>query len=268
MRIRKNYNLIIGGSITAIVCAVTIVGFFWTPYAPDAQDMLARMQAPSLLHLLGTDNLGRDIFSRVLTGAGNSIVIAAATVLIGLVFGLLIGGLTGYFGGWADAVLMRICDTVTSVPSVLLALVLIGIMGPGKTNVIVALGILFIPSFARITRGEVARCRALDYVQSARLMGVSHARIIFVHIQPNTMPVLLSTIAIGVNNAVLAEASLSYLGIGVQPPEASLGRMLSEAQGYLFIAPWYALGTGVFIVLLILGFGLLGEGLSRREGRR
>ena len=262
---KRNYNLILGGGITAVVCAVIVLGFFWTPYDPDAQDLLCRTQGPTLAHLLGTDNLGRDIFSRVLVGAGNTLLIAAVTVAIGLVLGVLIGGITGYFGGWPDTLLMRVGDTIASFPSVLLALVLISILGSGKTNVILALGILFIPSFARIARSEFARCREMDYVKSAQLMGVSHGRILFVHIQPNTMPVLLSAIAIGFNNAVLAEASMSYLGIGVQPPEASLGRMLSESQGYLFTAPWYAISAGLFIVLLILGFGLLGEGLSRRR---
>jgi peptide/nickel transport system permease protein len=144
----------------------------------------------------------------------------------------------------------------------LLALVLIAIFGSGKYQIILALGILFIPSFARIVRTEVAKQKGLDYVQSARLMGAGNMRILFVHIMPNIVPTILSTVAIGFNNAVLAEASMSYLGVGVQPPDPSLGRMLNEAQSYLLSAPWYALSAGVAIILLVLGFGLLSEGLG------
>lgn len=149
----------------------------------------------------------------------------------------------------------------------LLALVIVSVIGGGKYNIILALGILFIPSFARVVRGEFARCRELNYVKSAKLMGVSDGRIMFCHILPNTLPVLFSAITIGFNNAILSEASMSFLGIGIQPPDASLGSMLNESQSYLRNAPWYALGTGGTIILLILGFSLLSEGLqSRRKG--
>lgn len=265
MRKKRNYTLILGGALTACMVALILVGFFWTPYAPNAMSAAERMEAPSLAHILGTDNFGRDIFSRILDGAGTTLLISAAVVAIGTVFGVLIGALTGYFGGWLDELLMRFNDIVTAFPSILLALVLISLMGSGVYNVIIALGILFIPSFARITRGEFARQKEMDYVKSAQLMGVSHFRILFVHILPNVMPVLLPAMAIGFNNAVLAEASMSFLGIGVTPPTASLGYMLSEAQTYMFSAPWYVLSTGFAIVLLILGFGLLSDGLGSRS---
>ena len=177
------------------------------------------------------------------------------------------GALTGYFGGVVDEVLMRFNDAMTAFPSILLALVLISILGPGnKYNVVIALGIVFIPSFARVTRTAFAALRDVNYVKSARLMGASSGRILVRQILPNTMQVLLPALTIGFNNAVLAEASMSYLGIGVTPPDASLGYMLSEAQGMLTSAPWYALGTGGTIVLLIFGVGLMGEGLQRRGG--
>ena len=185
-----------------------------------------------------------------------------ATVASGLVVGLLIGGLTGSYGGWVDEVIMRLNDAITAFPSILLALVLIALLGSGKYNIILALGLLFIPSFSRVVRAEVARQRSLDYVASARLMGAGDMRILFLHILPNIIPVLLPSVAIGFNNAVLAEASMSYLSVGVQPPDASLGRMLNEAQVYLLSAPWYALSTGAAIVLLVLGFGLLSEGMG------
>ena len=161
---------------------------------------------------------------------------------------------------------MRVNDAAAAFSSVLLALVMISLWGSGTYKVMLALGIAFIPSFARIVRGEFMRLRESDYVISARLIGVKTPRILFVHILPNILPALLSALAIGFNNAVLAEAGMSYLGIGVQPPDASLGRMLSEAQTYLSGAPWCAVFPGVFLVLLVLGVGLLGEGILDRFG--
>ncbi len=248
--------------ITAFMLAIILIGAFWTPYDPNAMNGAEKMVSPSLRHLFGTDNFGRDIFSRVVQGAGATFLIAASTVAIGLFVGGIIGGLTGYYGGWLDEVLMRVNDSILAFPSILLCLVLIAIMGSGKYKIIIALGILFIPSFARITRMEVAKQKNTDYVRNARLMGAGDMRILFVHIMPNTIPVLLASIAIGFNNAVLAEASMSFLGVGVQPPDPSLGRMLNEAQSNLMSAPWYAISVGVTIILLILGFGLLSEGLG------
>ncbi len=259
---RKNKMFRAGLWITATMLALILLGFFWTPYEPNAMDVTAKMEPPSFRHLLGTDNFGRDIFSRLLEGAGTSLLIAGATVAIGLVVGLLLGGLTGWYGGWLDEIVMRVNDTIAAFPSILLALVLIALFGSGKYNVVLALGLLFIPSFSRIVRAEVARQKNLDYVRSAKLMGVKDGRILFVHILPNIWKLLLSAVAIGFNNAVLAEASMSFLSIGVQPPDASLGRMLNESQGYLLTAPWYAIGTGAAIVLLVLGFGLISEGLG------
>ena len=258
----KNSHFKAGAIITGIMLILIIIGMFWTPYDPNAMNGAEKMAAPSVRHLFGTDNFGRDIFSRVIQGAGATFLIAAATVAIGLIVGIIIGLITGYYGGWLDEILMRINDSILAFPSILLALVLIAIFGGGKYNIILALGILFIPSFARLVRSEVARQKNTDYVRNARLMGASDFRILFVHILPNIVPVLLSAIAIGFNNAVLAEASMSFLGVGVQPPDPSLGRMLNEAQTYLMSAPWYAMSAGVVIILLILGFGLLGEGLG------
>ncbi len=258
----KDKNFRAGLLITGIMLCVILIGLLWTPYDPNAMSGSEKLLKPSATHLFGTDNFGRDIFSRVIQGAGATFLIAAAAVAIGLVIGLIIGGLTGYYGGALDEILMRISDTILAFPSILLALVMIAILGKGKYNIIIALGILFIPSFARIVRSEVAKQKNTDYVRNARLMGASNMRILFLHIMPNIVPVLLSSVAIGFNNAVLSEASMSYLGVGVQPPDPSLGRLLSEAQGYLFQAPWYAICTGLAIILLILGFGLLSEGMG------
>ena len=264
MKRRINFYLLFGVILTALMVALIVMGFFYTPYDPDAMSGADKFAAPSLTHWMGADQFGRDVFSRVLRGAGTTLTIALATVAIGGVAGTVIGALTGYFGGWVDEIVMRINDALAAFPSILLALVVIAVAGPGKYNIILALGVLFIPSFARLVRSEVIHYKDRDFVRSARLMGASHLRIIFVHILPNLLPVMLSGLTIGFNNAVLAEASMSYLGIGVQPPDASLGSMLSEAQSYLFTAPWDAIFPGLTIVLLILGMGLIGEGIRER----
>lgn len=261
-----SHNYILGMSITIIMLALILVGFVWTPYDPEAMQGSLKLNPPSLMHPFGTDQFGRDILSRVLSGAGSTLLIALGTIFIGGVIGILVGAVTGYFGGWLDEGLMRVNDAVAAFPSVLLALVIISLLGSGTYKVMLALGIAFIPSFARIVRGEFLKHREADYVTSAKLIGVSTPRILFVHILPNILPALLSALAIGFNNAVLAEASMSYLGIGVQPPDASLGRMLSEAQTYLAGGPWCAIFPGIFLVLLILGVGLLGEGILDQSG--
>ena len=225
-RLAKEYNFYVGLILTGIMVGLILLGFFYTSFDPDAMRGSEKLSAPSLLHLMGTDNFGRDILSRVLVGAGNTLVIAVGTILIGGVIGIIAGSVTGYFGGWLDEILMRVNDALASFPSVLLALVFISVLGPGKYKVMMALGIIFIPSFARV----------------------------------------LSSLTIGFNNAVIAEAGMSYLGIGVQPPDASLGRMLSEAQSYLAGGPWCAIFPGIFIVLLVLGVSMLGEGILDRFG--
>lgn len=263
-----NFFLLIGGVIVGVMAVLILVGYVWTPYDTTGMSGADKFLAPCLAHPLGTDNFGRDILSRVMEGAGSTFLIALCVVLIGGIIGTVIGCLTGYFGGAADLVLMRVCDAITAFPSILLALVLINVFGMGKYQIILILGILFIPSFARVVRGEVAKERNLNYVASARLMGASHLRIMLVHILPNTRQVLLPTLAIGFNNAVLAEASMSFLGIGVKPPEVSLGYMMSESQSYMARAPWYMLTCGSVIVLLILGVSLVGEGLQQKKWGR
>ena len=268
MRRKMNGYLLAGLILTGFMAALILTGLVWTPYDPDALMAGPKLEGPSLAHWLGTDSFGRDIFSRVLRGAGTTFLIAVSTVAVGAVCGTAVGACTGYFGGLVDEALMRFNDAMTAFPSILLALVLISILGPGnKYNVVIALGLVFIPSFARVVRGEFARCRDLNYIRSARLMGVGDGRILFCHILPNTGAVLLPAITIGSNNAILSEASMSYLGIGIQPPQASLGSMLSDSQTYLGSAPWYALSVGGTMVLMILGFSLLSEGLQQRARR-
>ena len=245
--------------LTAILALVAVVGLFWTPYDPEAMSITLKNGAPTLLHPFGTDNYGRDVLSRVMAGLSTTFFISISVVGIGTAVGTIIGALTGYFGGIFDEIIMRINDTLTAFPSILLALILVSVMGSGKWNVIIALGILFIPSFARIMRSEFLKQRELEYVKNAKIMGAGWGRIIFVHMLPNTLATLIPCIIVGFNNAVLAEAGMSYMGLGVQPPEASLGRMIAEAQGYLVLAPWTALAPGLVMILMIFACSLIGE---------
>ncbi len=273
---KKSYNLVIGSILTGVMLLMILVGLFFLPYDPETMNIELKFAGVSLRHPFGCDNYGRDIFTRVMVGARTTLLVALGTVGIGAGAGVLIGAFTGYFGGWIDEVMMRVIDALFAFPSILLALVVVSLFGSeknqvlsllfgsGKYQVIIALGIAFIPSFARVVRSEYLKQREMDYVKNARIMGCGHLRIMFVHILPNILPVLVPTVMIGFNNAVLAEAGMSYLGIGVQPPDASLGRMLSEAQTFLFSQPSYALFPGLAIVVLVLGFSLLADGLEER----
>ncbi|MBR3316056.1 MAG: ABC transporter permease [Atopobiaceae bacterium] len=255
-----------GALIMLAVIALIVIGMVWMPYEPTAMSP-DRLQGVSAAHLLGTDKMGRDILSRVMYGSRITFLVALGTMAIGAGFGILVGAVTGYYGGIVDEVVMRVTDGLFAFPTVLLALVIVSLFGSSTLNVMWALGIAFVPSFIRVARSEVIRCKHLDYVKNARLMGVRDARVIFVHILPNVSGVIMSNVMIGFNNAVLSEAGLSYLGIGSQPPYASLGQMISEAQEIFFTVPSAVLGPGMVIVLMVLGFSLMGEGLRAAEGR-
>ncbi len=266
---KQNAYFLVGLVMTGLAVMLGILSFFWTPYSTTAMSAAERFHGPSLRHLFGTDNFGRDIFSRVMQGIGTTVIVSSLIVVISAGAGILIGAITGYFGGILDEIIMRITDAVNAFPSILLALVVISILGSGKQNVIFSLGIVFAPSYVRIVRSEFIRLRDADFVCRARLMGVKKLRILFIHILPNIWSVFWVSVTIGFNNAILAESGMSYLGIGVQPPDASLGKMLSDAQGYLGRAPWYALAPGLTIVWIVLGFSLLSEGIRRKEaGKR
>lgn len=252
--------------MTLIILLLAVVGVFWTPYSTTEMSSAERFVGPSLRHPFGTDNFGRDIFSRVMTGIGTTVFISCLVVVCSAAAGILIGALTGYFGGIIDEIVMRITDAINGFPSILLGLVMISLFGSGKHNLIISLAIVFTPSFVRIVRSEFIKLRDADYIKRARLMGVGKVRILFMHILPNIASVFWVSVTIGFNNAILAESSMSYLGIGVQPPDASLGKMLSDAQGYLMTAPWYALAPGLTIVWIVLGFSLLSEGIRRLQG--
>ena len=259
MKKYRSFNFICGGVFLGFTVLLVLWGIIRTPFDPTEINATLKNQGPTLTHPFGTDQLGRDVLSRIMVGARTSFLIGAATILIGGIIGTVIGALTGYFGGMFDTVVMRINDCLLAFPSILLALVLVCLFGTGEKNVILALGILFIPSIARVVRSEIKKQVPMDYVANAKLLGASRMRILFVHILPNIRATLLVTMAVGFNNAVLAEAGLSYLGLGVQPPNASLGRMLSEGQSYLRLSPWTVLFPGLILALCVLGVTLISD---------
>ncbi|HCO70010.1 MAG TPA: peptide ABC transporter permease, partial [Mesotoga infera] len=211
---------------------------------------------------------GRDVLSRIMKGSQTAFFVGLVAVSIGSVFGVLIGAISGYFGGIVDEIIMRIVDAMMAFPSILLALMFVSVFGVGLRNTIIAIGIMSIPSFARITRSGFVQHKELDYVKNAKIKGVSNLRIMFRHILPNVLSPIVVAASMGFANAVLAEAALSYLGLGIQPPNPSWGRMLSESQVFITVSPWYAIAPGIFITLLVLGFNFLGDGIRDiRENR-
>ena len=264
---KKNWYLIIGCVLIGAIFLMMIVSLFYTPYEANIHTD-DKFMAPCFKHLFGTDRFGMDIFSRIMKGAQNTFLIALGTVLFGVVFGLCIGAVSGYFGKYIDEILMRFNDALLAFPGILIALILISVFGKGVPVMIVSLGIMFIPSYVKVIRGEYVRCRNLDFVNSARAMGAKPVRIMFVHIFPNIIIQLIPSITIGFANAVLAESSLSFLGLGIQPPDASWGNMILDAQGYWFDYPWVAIFPGLMIILSVLGFNFIAEGLARGREMR
>ncbi len=256
---KVKYNFIAGCVLFGAVCLFALSGLLFMPYDPEAMDVTAKLAAPSWQHPFGCDNFGRDIFSRVQEGTLVTLLIGVSSVGIGTVFGTILGAVMGYYEGLVDSSLMRIMDVLFAIPSVLLALIFISLLGNGNSNVILSLGIAIVPSFAKMIRQEFRTQKQMGYVQTAKMLGASDLRILFVHILPNVMPTFLNCILISFSNTVLAEAGMSYLGIGVQPPQASLGRMLSDAQGFLHSAPFYTVFPGLVMIIMLFGICLLSE---------
>lgn len=266
---KMTLNFYLGIGMVSLLLILMLLSLFYTPYSVTEMNISEKLMPPSPAHLMGTDHFGRDIFSRIMMGSQTAFFVGVITISIGLFFGVFIGSFAGYFGGRVDEVLMRLMDALMSFPGILFALLFVAVFGVGISNTMIALGVLSIPSFARITRSGFLQTKNLTYIQMAKTMGVSNLRIMFVHILPNIISPLIVAASIGLASAVLAEAALSYLGLGVQPPNPSWGRMLSESQSYLIKAPHYALAPGIMITFLVLGFNLLGDGIrDLRDPRR
>ncbi len=219
------------------------------------------MQAPSAKYLLGTDEFGRDVFSRIIRGATNSLRIGLLSVALATVLGTLLGTVAGYLGGRTDNIIMRVMDLFFAFPAILLAMAIVAALGPGANNTILAISVVYMPIFARVARGPVLSVKAMEFVTAARCIGAGDERILARHILPNITAPLIVQISLALSWSILTEAGLSFLGLGAQPPEPSWGSMLSEARSLLELAPWMAVYPGVAIMLCVLGFNLLGDGL-------
>ncbi|MGR3757962.1 MAG: ABC transporter permease [Tranquillimonas sp.] len=246
-----------------LVGAVLVIALLAPLLLPDTaatqMDMRARLSPPTLAHPLGTDQLGRDLMYRVLLGAQTSIFIAVSAVVMSIVIGLPLGIVSGYYGGWTDNVLMRLVDTLLSFPALLLALTISAVLGPNLQNTIIAIGVAFTPFLARIIRGEALRVAQMPYVEAARAAGTTDGKMILRHILPNIMPPVIVQSTISLAFAILAEAGLSFLGLGTQPPNASWGLMIQASRDYLDRAPWTALVPGAAVALTVLGLNMFGD---------
>ncbi len=250
-----------GLAVLVLFAAVAVLAPVLAPYEPGALHVSDRLEGPSAEYPLGTDRLGRDVLSRVLFGARVALTVAVAVPLAAASVGVPVGLVAGYVGGALDDALMRVMDAVFAFPSVLLGLTIVAVFGQGLSNIVLALGIVFVPQFARVTRGSAMSATAERHVTAARAMGASHTRVVAVHVLPFCASAILVQATVTAALAVILEASLSFLGVGVQPSTPSWGTMLREGKGYLETAPWYSLAPGVAIVLSVLGFNLLGDGL-------
>jgi len=251
------------GTLIVISFLLTaILAPYLAPYDPVLDGSLAdRLKAPTESHLLGTDSQGRDILSRIIYGARVSVQVGVISVGIALVIGTFMGAVAGYYGGWVDNVIMRLVDIMLAFPSVLLAIAITAVLGPELKNAMIAIGVVNIPSFARIVRSTVLSVKSMEYVEAARAIGATDTRIIYRHVLPNSMAPLIVQTTLSIGTAILDAAALSFLGLGAQPPTPEWGAMLSDGRSYLQKAPWVMFFPGMAIMLVVLGFNLLGDGL-------
>lgn len=247
--------------IVVVLIAIAVLAPVLAPYDPDAQELGNMLQAPNSAHLFGTDEFGRDILSRVIYGCRISLSVGVVSQIIALVIGFLAGVLAGYFGGKVDAVISFIIQVFSSFPFLLFAIVVMFVLGPGLINLYVALGLLMWTSTARLVRGDVMRLKGSEYIQSCILSGGSTWRIIMKHLLPNTVSTLIVVSTLGIPNAILSEASLSFLGLGVQPPMASWGQMISASQPYIQSNTYYSVIPGIAIIITVMAFNMLGDSL-------
>jgi peptide/nickel transport system permease protein len=259
--LRQNRLAMTGIVIITLLIFLTLFGPALSRYNPVAIDMSARLQAPSLDHLFGTDDFGRDVLSRVLSGAAISLQVGLIAVGISLTVGTIAGAISGYYGGLLDEVIMRFMDILFAFPAILLAIAILAALGPGVGNAMIAIGIVYTPIFARITRGSVLTVRGEVYIDAARATGCRDRRIIVRHVLPNVAAPIIVETTLSLAFAILAEAALSFLGLGTQPPDPSWGRMLSESRAYILDGPWLGIFPGLAIMFTVMGFNFLGDGL-------
>ncbi|HBW34923.1 ABC transporter permease [Desulfosporosinus sp. BICA1-9] len=266
--LRQNKAAVVGlfiiGFLVLIALSVWVSGLMGKqilPYDPNHSDMTKSFIWPNAEHWFGTDQLGRDIFSRILDGTKISLFVGVAAVAISLSTGVLLGALAGYRGGRTDAIIMRVMDMMLAIPSILLAIAFMAVLGKGIDKAVIAIGLVSIPEYARIVRASILSVKENDYVQAAKVIGSSDSRIIMKHILPNIVSLIVVRATLGISTAVLDTAALGFLGLGVQPPFAEWGDMLGRARGFIFNAPYTLIFPGIAITTTVLAFNLLGDGL-------
>ena len=253
--------LMVGAAIVVTTILAALVGPVLVPFDPAAQELPLRLEGPTGMHWFGLDELGRDIFARILYGARISLLVGIVVVGVSSTVGVVLGSIAGYFGGRIDEAISRVIDILLAFPGLLLAIALVAVLGPSLTNVILALALIGWVGYARLVRGQVLRAREFEFVQAARALGAATPRILVRHVVPTVMPAVMVQATLGMAGAILAEASLSFLGLGVQPPTPSWGTMLSYGKAHLLEAPHLTVFPGLAIAILVLGFNFLGDGL-------
>lgn len=260
-RFRRNKLAMLGALIILSLAVAAIIAPLVAPFNPDQQDVLHRLEPPSRKHLLGTDDLGRDLLSRIIYGTRVSLLVGFVAIGIAIVIGSILGLLSGYFGGWLDTVIMRLVDMMLCFPTFFLILMVIAFLEPNIWNVMAVIGLTGWPGLTRLVRGECLSVREREFVQAARVLGLSNIRVMFVHLLPNVMAPILVTATLGIGGAILTESALSFLGLGVQPPTPSWGNILTAGKDYITVAWWLSLYPGLAILVTVLAYNLLGEGL-------
>ncbi len=254
----------VGIAIVGLALLGALVGPVLTPFDPASQELALRLATPSLSHPFGLDELGRDILARVLAGARISFLVGFTVVAVSASFGTMLGAVAGYFGGRVDDLISRVIDILLAFPGLLLAIALVAVLGPSLANVLFALTVIGWVGYARLVRGQVLRAREFEYVQAARALGASTTRILWKHVIPTAIPAVVVQATLGMAGAIIGEASLSFLGLGVQPPTPSWGTMLNGGRAHILDAPHLTLFPGLAIALLVLGLNFLGDGLRDR----
>ncbi len=260
-RLKKSKSSMLGLVIVVVLLFFAVFAPFIAPHDPIVGELSQRQTAPNSTYLLGTDSQGRDVLSRILYGAKISVQIGVISVGIALVIGTILGLISGYFGGYPDMIIMRLIDIMLAFPTILLALAIVSVLGPNLTNAMIAVGVVNIPRFARIVRSSVLSVKENEYIEAARSIGSTDFQIITKHILPNCLAPILVQTTLAVGTAILEAAGLSFLGLGAQPPKAEWGAMLADSRGYMRQAPWSVMFPGFAIMMTVLGFNLLGDGL-------
>ncbi|MGL4810778.1 MAG: ABC transporter permease, partial [Beijerinckiaceae bacterium] len=260
-KFRRNRGALLGGAIVLFFVACAIFAPLIAPYDPNKTNFMLIRKAPSALYWFGTDDLGRDIFTRMLYGARASLLAGVIGVVIAVLIGVPLGLLAGWYGGWFDMVISRITEAMLALPFLILAIAFAAVLGPSLTNAMIAIGLSAVPIFVRLARGQALTVRAEDYIEGARAIGISDRAILVRHLAPNTMPPILVQATLFMAQAIILEASLSFLGLGQQPPAASWGSMLNTAKNFMEQAPWMSIFPGIAICLVVIGFNLVGDGL-------